>query len=210
VVDPAAPRDPGDTAKRRVASGETGEPSDADLVSRLGAGDQHALGLLYDRYARPAYSLARRICADVSIAEDILQEVFLTLWRDPTRYNPARGRFVTWLLTVVHHKAVDAVRRERAMHRRPMSSNAEGDEWPTPPGPGVDAAAIDSILAGQVRAAVGRLPTEQRQVLTLSYFGGYTQREISTLIDVPLGTVKSRMFVAMQRLRTLLGPLVSD
>ena len=98
-----------------MASGATGEPLDADLVRRLGTGDQYAMELLYDCYARPAYSLARRICPEVS-AEDVLQEVFLTLWRDPTRYDLARGGFMTWLLTVVHHKAVDAVRRERAMH----------------------------------------------------------------------------------------------
>ncbi len=166
--------------------------------------------LLYGRYARPAYSLARRICNDVGLAEDVLQEVFLALSREPSRYDPARGTFAAWLLTVVHHKSVDAVRRESVVRRRSVPSSADGQDWSGPPGPGADEAAIASVVAAQVRDALDRLPVEQRQALTLSYFGGYTQREIAALIDVPLGTVKSRMFVGARRLQALLGPLVSD
>jgi len=89
-------------------------PSDVELVRRLGDADGAALSQLYQRFGRPCYSLARRICADEGLAEDVVQEVFLTLWRDPSRFDPARGGFATWLLTLIHHKAVDAVRRERA------------------------------------------------------------------------------------------------
>jgi len=166
--------------------------------------------LLYERYARRAYSLARRVCTDVEIAEDVLQEVFLTLSREPSRFDPARGTFAAWLLTLVHHKAVDAVRRESVVRRRTVPSSTDGQDWSGPPGPGADEAAIALVVAAQVRDALDRLPVEQRQALTLSYFGGYTQPEIAALIDVPLGTVKSRMFLGARRLRVLLGPLVSD
>ncbi len=166
--------------------------------------------VLYDRYARPAFSLARRICADAGIAEDVIQEVFLALWREPSRYDSARGTFTTWLLTLVHHKAVDAVRRERAIRRRTVPGSEDGEDWSVPHGPGADQAALGSVVAGQVRDALGRLPAEQRQALALAYFGGYTQREVATLVGVPLGTVKSRMFTGVQRLRALLGPLLSE
>lgn len=179
-------------------------------MRRVVDGDSSALGALYDRYGRPAYSLARRICADDGIAEDVVQEVFLAFWRDPNRYDPSRGSFGTWLLTLVHHKSVDAVRRESAIRRRTVPAAEDGDEWSAPAGPGADQAALGAVVAGQVREALGRLPTEQRQALALAYFGGYTQREVATLTGVPLGTVKSRMFTGVQRLRSLLGPLLGD
>jgi RNA polymerase sigma factor (sigma-70 family) len=194
----------------KVVRAPVGGLSDADLVGQLGAGDQRAMGLLYGRHARPARSLARRICLDVGIAEDVLQEVFLTVWCEHSRYDPARGSVATWLLTLVHHKSVDAVRREISLRRRIVSSSADAAEWSTAAEPGADEVAIGSVVAAQVRAALRRLPVGQRQVLTLSYFGGYTQREIATLIDVPVGTVKSRMFTGVRRLRASLGPLVSD
>ncbi len=180
-------------------------PSDAELVRRLGDADGAALSQLYQRFGRPCYSLARRICADEGLAEDVVQEVFLTLWRDPTRFDPSRGGFATWLLTLIHHKAVDAVRRESTIRRRMVAAPEAGEEWSPTPVPGADQAAMARVAAGQVRAALHRLPVEQRQALALAYFGGHTQREIAVLTGVPLGTVKSRMFTAVQRLRTLLA-----
>jgi RNA polymerase sigma factor (sigma-70 family) len=180
-------------------------PSDVELVRRLGDADGAALSQLYQRFGRPCYSLARRICADEGLAEDVVQEVFLTLWRDPTRYDPARGGFATWLLTLIHHKAVDAVRRESTIRRRMVAAPEAGEDWSPTPVPGADQAAMARVAAGQVRAALHRLPVEQRQVLALAYFGGHTQREIAVLTGVPLGTVKSRMFTAVQRLRSLLA-----
>ena len=180
-------------------------PSDAELVQRIGEADGAALSQLYQRFGRPCYSLARRICADEGLAEDVVQEVFLTLWRDPSRFDPSRGGFATWLLTLIHHKAVDAVRRESTIRRRLVAAPEAGEDWSPTPVPGADQAAMARVAAGQVRAALHRLPVEQRQVLALAYFGGHTQREIAVLTSVPLGTVKSRMFTAVQRLRSLLA-----
>jgi RNA polymerase sigma factor (sigma-70 family) len=178
--------------------------SDVELVGRLSNADGTALSQLYQRFGRPCYSLARRICADEGLAEDVVQEVFLTLWRDPTRFDPSRGGFATWLLTLIHHKAVDAVRRESTIRRRTVAAPEAGEDWSPTPVPGADQAALARVAAGQVREALHRLPVDQRQVLALAYFGGHTQREIAVLTGVPLGTVKSRMFTAVQRLRSLL------
>ena len=180
-------------------------PSDVELVRRLREADGEALSQLYQRFGRPCYSLARRICADEGLAEDVVQEVFLTLWRDPDRYDPSRGGFATWLLTLIHHKAVDAVRRESTLRRRMVAAPEAGEDWSPTPVPGADQAAMARVAAGQVRAALHRLPPEQRQVLALAYFGGHTQREIAVVTGVPLGTVKSRMFTAVQRLRAMLA-----
>jgi RNA polymerase sigma factor (sigma-70 family) len=206
---------PGTPERRERAAGRPQaaarhDPADDLLVGRIIDGDQAALGALYDRYGRPAYSLARRICADDGLAEDVVQEVFLAFWRDPQRFDSERGSFGTWLLTLVHHKSVDAVRRESAIRRRTVPAAEDGDEWSAPPGPGADQAAIGAVVAGQVRDALGRLPAEQRQALALAYYGGYTQREVAALTGVPLGTVKSRMFTGVQRLRSVLGPLLGD
>lgn len=194
------------TSKSAPPAPSMGEgPSDVELVRRLGDADGTALSQLYQRFGRPCYSLARRICADEGLAEDVVQEVFLTLWRDPSRFDPSRGGFATWLLTLIHHKAVDAVRRESTIRRRMVAAPEAGEDWSPTPVPGADQAAMARVAAGQVRAALHRLPVEQRQVLALAYFGGHTQREIAVLTSVPLGTVKSRMFTAVQRLRSLLA-----
>jgi len=207
---PDAPNRRDRAAARPKSVGRGHDPADEMLVARIVDGDQTALGTLYDRYGRPAYSLARRICADEGLAEDVVQEVFLAFWRDPRRFDAGRGTFGTWLLTLVHHKSVDAVRREATIRRRTVPAADDGDEWSAPPGPGADQAALGSVVAGQVRDALGRLPAEQRQALALAYYGGYTQREVATLTGVPLGTVKSRMFTGVQRLRSVLGPLLGD
>jgi RNA polymerase sigma-70 factor (ECF subfamily) len=186
-----------------------GEVTDEDLVRDVAAGSAQALAELYDRWGRRAYSLARRICADEGLAEDVVQEAFVAVWREPARFDPQRGRFGTWLLTLVHHKAVDAVRREAAANRR--RARVEDDPGGTGPvGAAADQAALDAVAAGQVRDALGQLSCEQRQALGLAYYGGYTQREIAAMTGVALGTVKSRMFTGMRRMRDLLGPTVDD
>jgi RNA polymerase sigma factor (sigma-70 family) len=186
------------------------DPSDDVLVLRLSDGDRTALAELYDRYGRVAYSLACRICVDTGLAEDVVQEVFLSVWSTPQRYDGARGAFVTWLLTLVHHKSVDAVRRESTIRRRTVPEAEDGGDWSPPPDPGADDAALGAVAAAQVRAALGTLPSEQRLALALAYYGGYTQREVAALTGVPLGTVKSRMFNGVQRLRDLLAHQLRD
>jgi RNA polymerase sigma factor (sigma-70 family) len=183
---------------------------DEELVRGVVVGTAAALAALYDRYGRRAYSLARRICGDDGLAEDVVQEAFLAFWRDPGRFDPGRGGFGAWILTLVHHKSVDAVRRESAIRRRTVPAAEEGQEWSAPPGPGADHGALRAVEAGQVRDALGDLPAEQREALTLAYFGGYSQREVATLTGVPLGTVKSRMFSGMRRLRSVLGPVLNE
>lgn len=185
------------------------DPADEVLVQRVVEGSSAALGVLYDRYGRPAFSLARRICADEGIAEDVVQEAFLAVWRDPARFAPQRGTFGTWLMTLVHHKSVDAVRRESAFRRRTAPAE-NGEDRSALPGPGTDQAALASILAGHVRDALGRLSAEQREALILAYFGGYTQGEVAALTGVPLGTVKSRTFTGLARLRHTLDPLLTE
>jgi RNA polymerase sigma factor (sigma-70 family) len=178
---------------------------DADLLRRIAAGDARAVDDLYDRFRRPAFALARRILADDTLAEDVLQDVFLSVWRDPSAFDRARGSFASWLLALVHHKAVDAVRREESQRRRQTRA---GDELvlaaPTETHD-VETEVWTRVVAERVRVALAVLPTAQREALTLAYYGGYTQREVAALTGAPLGTVKTRMLAGMRRLKEELG-----
>ena len=178
---------------------------DADVLRRIRAGDPTAVDELYARFRRPAFALARRILADDALAEDVLQEVFLSVWRDPAAYDRGRGSVAGWLLTVVHHKAVDAVRREESQRRRQARAQAELALSEPVAGRDVDEEAWTGLVAGRVRTALGGLSTPQREALTLAYFGGYTQREVAALTGAPLGTVKTRMLAGMRRLKQELG-----
>ncbi|MGY1709657.1 sigma-70 family RNA polymerase sigma factor [Geodermatophilus sp. SYSU D00758] len=181
------------------------DPGDADLLLRMRAGDRTAVDDLYDRYGRRAFALARRVLADDVLAEDVLQEVFVGIWRDASAFDPAQGGFSSWLLAVVHHKAVDAVRREESQRRR--RARAEQDLALALPGSAQDVEddAWQRLVSERVRDALGALPDAQREALTLAYYGGYTQREVAALTGTPLGTVKTRMLAGMRRLRRELG-----
>lgn len=181
--------------------------TDVTLLERIVERRTDAVDELYGRFGRPAYSLARRVCVDETLAEDVVQEVFLLIWRDPQRFDPRRGSVSSWLLTLVHHRSVDAVRREVTRRRR-VAAPVEGTEAGLPPDPGADHAALGAVEAGKVRDALAQLPDDQREALLLAYFGGYTQREVASLVDVPLGTVKSRMFAGVRKMRDLLGTSV--
>jgi RNA polymerase sigma factor (sigma-70 family) len=179
--------------------------ADADLVRRIRAGDRSAVDDLYDRFRRPAFALARRILGDDGLAEDVLQDVFLSVWRDPGAYDRRRGSFASWLLAVVHHKSVDTVRREESQRRRQNQAEEElGLEAPTATRD-VEEEAWRRVVAEQVRSALGGLTDPQREALTLAYYGGYTQREVAALTGAPLGTVKTRMLAGLRRLREELG-----
>jgi RNA polymerase sigma factor (sigma-70 family) len=189
--------------EHRLSEPEHVVPCDVELVAQLTAGDQQALGLLYDRYATRAYSLAQRICCEAGLADEAVQNAFLLVWQAPSRYDPRAGSFATWLMAVVHHKSVDLVRREQVRSRAALAC-ADEKEWLPPQG--ADVAVLATERAERVQAALRQLPVEQRRALTLAYFGGYTQREINELTAVPLGTVKSRVFTALERLRIMLAP----
>jgi RNA polymerase sigma-70 factor (ECF subfamily) len=181
------------------------DSADAELVRRVRTGDRDAVDELYARFRRPAFALARRILGDDTLAEDVLQDVFVTVWRDPAAFDPGRGSFSSWLLAMVHHKAVDAVRREESQRRR--QHRAEDElllEAPTA-ARDVEDEAWNRLVAERVRVALGVLPSLQREALTLAYYGGYTQREVAALTGAPLGTVKTRMLAGMRRLREELG-----
>lgn len=190
------------TAERDEAPGDG--VADATLLQAVADRGPRALADFYDRFARRAYSLARRVCVDEALAEDVVQEVFLQVWRQPERFDASRGSVSTWLMTMVHHRAVDAVRREATRRKHTVSPAEDGEEWNVPPGPGADEAALDAVVAGHVREALKQLPAEQKQALELAYFGGFTQREVASIAGVPLGTVKSRMFTAVRTLRGVL------
>ncbi|WP_369131023.1 sigma-70 family RNA polymerase sigma factor [Modestobacter roseus] len=179
--------------------------ADRQLLARIAAGDRTAVDDLYERFRRPAFALARRVVADDVLAEDVLQDVFLAVWRDPGAFDGSRGTVASWLLAMVHHKAVDAVRREESHRRR--QARAEDELALAAPVAVSDVAdeAADRVAAATVRSALQALPDSQREALTLAYYGGYTQREVAALTGAPLGTVKTRMLAGMRRLKDALG-----
>ena len=153
---------------------------------------------LLDQYTARAWSLARRIVGDDRLAEDVVQEAFLAYWRNPAAYDGTRGAFGSWFLALVHHKAVDAVRREESQRRR---SDAAAQLAGQDTVQDVAETVADRITDLRVRAALEGLPAVQREALVLAYWGGYTQREIAQRTGAPLGTVKTRMFAGMRRLQ---------
>lgn len=177
---------------------------DEDLLDRIARGDQAAFESLYLRYTDLVYSVAMRVVADPGIAQDVAQEVFLRVWRHPGLFDVSRGRFVSWLMSVARNRAVDEV-RSRGRRRLREVTPAPGAEDPADP------QAVDPQVAAQivsereeVRAGLATLPEEQRVAIELAYFGGMTQQEIASVLDTPLGTVKTRIRLAMKKLRLCL------
>lgn len=170
-----------------------------DLISRHDAG---ALEELYDRHSSASYGLARRVVGDEQLAQDVVQEVFLAIWRGAAKYDGSRGSLSTWLFALTHHKAVDAVRRSQRHSGRRAPEEALTTE--ADPAPAVDDQAVASVRRDQVRAALADLPEPQRKALMLAYFGGLSQSEIAQLTGIPLGTVKTRTLAALRRLRAVL------
>ncbi|HZM18543.1 MAG TPA: sigma-70 family RNA polymerase sigma factor [Gaiellaceae bacterium] len=183
----------------RQEADEAREPTDEQVLEAVGRGDDDALGELYDRFGRLAFRLAFRILRDRALAEDAVQEAFLAVWRSADAYKRERAKPSTWILTVVHRRAVDIVRREQSRRSEPLE---------VAPEPSVGAADEDAVLRDRraaVQAALTELPGDQRQALELAYYGGLTQSELAERLGVPLGTVKSRMFAGLGRLRELLA-----
>jgi RNA polymerase sigma factor (sigma-70 family) len=181
---------------------------DRDLVRRVAEGDEAAFRQLFQRYAAAAKALAVRIVRQAFLAEEIVQEAFLALWRHPASYREDRGTFRAWLMSTVHHRAVDVVRREEAQRRRAedLAPDAASDtEAMTDPAERVAEQADLAEARRRVRDGLAAIPSEQREVLELMYYGGKTQRTIARELDLPLGTVKSRTLLGMRRLRAHLA-----
>jgi RNA polymerase sigma factor (sigma-70 family) len=171
---------------------------DADLLEACAEGDEHALGVLYDRHGKRAYAFALRVLRDPALAEDAVQEAFLAVWRQAATYDRARGTPSTWILTLVHRRAVDLVRRQHRFNALPVELKAAAP--PTP----VERLDEHVALRSDVEAALRVLSSAEREVLELAYWGGLTQAQIATALGIPPGTVKSRTFNALAKLRDAL------
>ena len=174
--------------------------SDEALVALAARSEQSALAELYDRFGRPAYGLALRILRDEALAEDAVQEAFLALWRTAGRFVPERGKASTWILTLVHRRAVDIVRREERRRADVLEQAPEPESRQA-----VDEEAWLRLQRERVQDALRKLPDQQREAIELAYYGGFTQSELAERLGQPLGTIKSRMFGGLARLRELLG-----
>ena len=173
--------------------------SDEALVALAARSEQSALAELYDRYGRTAYGLAFRVLRDATLAEDAVQDAFLAVWRTASRFVPEKGKASTWILTLVHRRAVDTVRRVQRRRADSLERAAE------PSVPGVDEDAWLRLQRERVQEALKHLPDAQREALELAYYGGFSQAELAERLGQPLGTIKSRMFGGLTRLRELLG-----
>jgi RNA polymerase sigma factor (sigma-70 family) len=185
--------------------GDRGEDlRDVELHQRLVMGDRGAFEELYARYGPAAFGLALRVTGQEQLAQDVVHDSFLALWRAPEAYDPARGTFRSFFLSLAHHRAVDTVRREERLRRRSLKVN---------PGPAVGEDVAEGVVQeawlesrrAQVLTALEQLPAEQRTVLEMAYFGGYTQARIAEELGIPLGTVKTRTLAAMRKLNRLLA-----
>ena len=176
--------------------------ADEELMHVVQGGDPRAFEVLYDRHGGAAFSLAYRMVGKRAVAEDIVQEAFLSIWRSKVRYEREKGSVRTWVLGIVHHRTIDALRRNLVHERRRAS--AEGLEERQEAKELTDVEAARREEAREVRAALQALPGEQSRVIELAYYGGFTQAEIATRLGEPLGTIKSRTREAMERLRRLL------
>lgn len=166
------------------------------LVAR---GDADAFEVIYERHCTAVFSLAYRICGVRAGAEEIAQEAFLAIWRSGARYDRARGSVRTWLLGVVHNRAIDALRRATAYERRQTIDETAAERVEAPERTEIEAVRREE--ARSMRALIDALPQEQRRVIELAYFGGFTHEQIAQMLDVPLGTVKGRMRLALEKMR---------
>jgi RNA polymerase sigma-70 factor (ECF subfamily) len=175
--------------------------TDEQIMAALASAELRALDVLYDRYARPAYSLAYRIVGERGAAEDVVQDAFLSAWRQAKSFKRERGSPRTWFMSIVHHRAIDRLRASAS-----SGNTIPLDDMPDAPteAPGVWQQVWASLRGDVVRHALDLLPPEQKKSIELAYFSGYTQSEIAELMGVPLGTVKGRMRMGLQKLRSAL------
>ena len=163
------------------------------------AGEARAFEVLYERHATAAFSLAYRMCGSRGLAEDVTQEAFLAVWRSGGRYDRSRGSVRTWLLGIVHNRGIDALRRGAVHERRRASDEGVAERVPAAERTEVEAARRDE--ASTIRGLIDELPDEQGRVIELAYFGGFTHREIADMLGAPIGTVKGRMRLGLEKMR---------
>jgi len=185
-------------AKRRA--------EDAALLARIVQKDERAVEALYARYSGPLYSLAYQVTGAERFAQDVVQEVFVALWRDAGRFDPSRGAVAPWLFSLARHKAIDLVRREANIRKRTADVDLEFHEADDD----VDQETWLNFRRERVRAAIEELTPTQREALELAFFGGLTHVEVSERLGIPLGTAKTRIRSALLRLRDILGDSVSE
>jgi len=182
---------------------------DEELMDRLAGCDLAAFETLYDRYGDLVYSVSLRVVGDTYVAEDVTQDVFVRVWRRPEQFDLRRGKFVTWLLSVTRNRSIDHRRSQARRMRHEMAPSIEEEEDVLPSEDSRDDPAAQTVLSDEcaaVRAALDVLPPEQKLAIQLAYFGGLTQQEIANKLGQPLGTVKTRIRLGMQKMRGALQP----
>jgi RNA polymerase sigma-70 factor, ECF subfamily len=177
--------------------------ADEDVMQLVRRGDARAFEVVYERHSSAAFSLAYRMMGTRAGAEDVTQDAFLSMWRSGARYDRARGSVRTWVLGIVHHRAIDALRRATVHDRRRAGDEGIEERFEARERTDVEAARREE--AGTVRGALGSLPADQCQVIELAYFGGFTHTEIAGMLDAPVGTVKGRMRLGLKKMRAQLG-----
>jgi len=190
---------------RRSSASSLSGLADEELMQLVRRGEARAFEVLYDRHAGVAFSLAYRMVGTRAVAEDVVQEAFLAFWRANARYDRARGSVRTWILGIVHNRAIDALRRATVHDRRRVSD--EGLEERLPSAERTDAEVARRDEAREVRSALDALPPDQLRVIELAYFGGFSHSEIAAMLDAPIGTVKGRMRLGLAKMREALGPV---
>jgi RNA polymerase sigma-70 factor (ECF subfamily) len=178
------------------------ELADEDLMALVRHGEARAFEVIYDRHCNVAFSLAYRICGARAAAEDVVQESFLSLWRSGARYDRTRGSVRTWVLGIVHNRSIDWLRRSIGHERRRAGDEGIEERFEAPERTDVEVARRDE--AREIRAALDELPDEQSRVIELAFYGGYTHSEIAQLLDTPIGTIKGRMRLGMEKMRRTL------
>ena len=187
------------TASAVTATGDIHRLADEELMHLVQQGRVDAFDVVYDRHGPAAFSLAYRIVGNRPTAEDITQDAFLSIWRSRQRFRPDRGSVRSWMLSIVHHRAIDLIRRNMNHERRRASAEGLEEREEAPERTEAEVARREEARA--VRTALAGLPNGQTRVLELAYFGGFTQNEIAEMLDMPLGTVKGRMRLGLEKMR---------
>lgn len=182
--------------------------ADEDLMQLVRESDPAAFAVVYERHSSVAFSLAFRMCGKQGLAEDVVQEAFLSLWRSGSRYDRTRGSVRTWVLGIVHNRAIDALRRGVVQDRGKVSDEGIEEHLEAPERTEVEVGRREE--AREIRTALEGLPADQSRVIELAYYGGFTHSEIASMLDTPVGTIKGRMRLGLQKMRSQLpGQVVS-